>query len=1076
VLAGRYVLGRPLGEGGMGAVYHAEQTHPVRREVAVKLIRPGMDSERVVARFEAERQALAVMDHPNIAKVLDAGTTDDGRPFFVMELVHGAPLTAYCDAHRMTVRDRLGLFAQVCAAVQHAHQKGVIHRDLKPGNILVAEVDGRPVPKVIDFGLAKALAGDVLPDLSLDRVGGLLGTVQYMAPEQAGAGGPDVDTRADVYALGVVLYELLTGTTPLDRAAVRDLPLDEVVRRVREQEPPPPARRLGESGGAAVAAARGVDPDRLRRLLRGDLEWVTLRCLEKDRARRYDTAAALAADVRRFLADEPVSAGPPSRWYKARKFVRRNRGTVTAAAVVLVALVGGVVGTSVGLYRAERQRVEAVTAWAAEAERAEGERRAKLDAERAADEERKAKELALRQRDQIRRGIDALGSVFRDLNLRKLDQAGERLEVALGRRLKAVAAGLTAESVGDPLVVAELQNVLGVSLLHLGHHAEAVGLLEEARATRSRLLGPEHVRTVAATSNLAEAYHHAGRADRAVALHGEVLASRRAAVGPDHPDTLFSMSNLAGAYQGAGEPGKALALYEEVLGLQRVVLGPDHPDTLLSAHNLAEAYRLAGKVDRAVALQVEALARMRAVLGRDHPDTLMGLNNLAIAYKSAGKFDQAVALHEEALARMKERLGPTHPATLTAMANLASAYEGAGRADRAAPLQEEALRGRRERLGPDHPDTLFSMSNLAGAYWSAGQFDRSVPLYEEVLRRREARLGRDHPETLATVTNLGVNYHSAGRLADALPLLEEAVARMKVRLGPDHPDTLWSMDSLAAAYRDAGRKAEALALLQEVFERRRAALGPEHPAVLRAMNGLATTYWSAGRLDRSVPLFEEALKLQEARLGRGHPDTLVTVANLGVNYKDAGRLAEAIPLLEEAHRASARHPGVRWVGAQLLDGYAKAGKAAEAAALARAEVAEARRVLPNGGPPLADVLAHVGRLLLDARAWADAEPILRECLAVREKAQPDAPATFDAKSLLGGALLGQGKYADAEPLLLAGYEGMKRHEKGAPPQGRGRLPEAADRLVELYAAWGKPDEVARWRTERAKYPPPREGR
>ena len=334
LLADRYLVGEPIGRGGMGTVYRAEQLRPVKRPVAVKLINPGMDSRSVLARFEAERQALAVMDHPHIAKVLDAGATPDGRPFFVMELVDGVPLTDYCDARRLPVAGRLDLFRQVCGAVQHAHQKGVIHRDIKPSNVLVEERGGSPVPKVIDFGLAKAVGGAALTDQTLFTApGSAAGTPLYMAPEQAGPDARDVDTRADVYALGAVLYELLTGSPPIGRETLRRAALHEVFRLIREDDPPPPSSRLGSSDDLpTVAVNRGTEPARLGRSVRGDLDWVVMKALEKDRGRRYESAAALADDVQRFLNHEPVAAGPPTLRYRAAKFVRRNRGAVTAAA------------------------------------------------------------------------------------------------------------------------------------------------------------------------------------------------------------------------------------------------------------------------------------------------------------------------------------------------------------------------------------------------------------------------------------------------------------------------------------------------------------------------------------------------------------------------------------------------------------------------------------------------------------------------------------------------------------------------------------------------------------------------
>jgi serine/threonine protein kinase len=354
---GPYKLLQEIGEGGMGTVFMAEQQEPVRRKVALKIIKPGIDSRQVVARFEAERQALSMMDHPNIAKVLDAGTTASGRPFFVMELVHGVAITEFCDANKLSPRQRLELFVPVCQAIQHAHQKGVIHRDIKPGNILVTMYDDKPVPKVIDFGVAKAIEQRLTERTLFTQFGALVGTFEYMSPEQAEMNAFGVDTRSDVYSLGVLLYELLTGTTPLERQRLRGAALGEVVRLIKEEEPPRPSLRLSASGTLAkVAAARQTEPAKLSALVRGELDWIVMRCLEKDRARRYDTAIALARDMERYLRDEPVEACPPTVGYRLRKSLRKHRGPVTAAAVVLLALVAGVVGTTLGLLEARKQR------------------------------------------------------------------------------------------------------------------------------------------------------------------------------------------------------------------------------------------------------------------------------------------------------------------------------------------------------------------------------------------------------------------------------------------------------------------------------------------------------------------------------------------------------------------------------------------------------------------------------------------------------------------------------------------------------------------------------------------------
>ncbi len=382
VIAGRYTLLDVLGEGGMGTVYRAGQTEPVKRQVALKLIKVGLDSRTVLARFDAERQALAVMDHPNIARVYDGGTTAAGRPFFEMELVDGVPITEYCDRKRLSVQARLELFVAVCQAVQHAHQKGIIHRDLKPGNVLVTEVDGRPGPKVIDFGVARATE-QKLTDLSLVETGAIVGTPAYMSPEQADPSTKDIDTRTDVYALGVILYELLAGSPPIDAKQFRRGAFLEMLRMVREIDPPRPSTRVSTSDALpSIAASRGIEPSQLKQLLRGDLDWIVMKALEKDRARRYETANGFAADVLRHLAYEPVLAAPPSRAYRVRKFVRKHRGAVVAVSLVVLALLAGIAGTTWGLIRAGR-------AWAAEAQRVK-ERDAALgkarNAERIADD------------------------------------------------------------------------------------------------------------------------------------------------------------------------------------------------------------------------------------------------------------------------------------------------------------------------------------------------------------------------------------------------------------------------------------------------------------------------------------------------------------------------------------------------------------------------------------------------------------------------------------------------------------------------------------------------------------------
>ena len=411
-MIGPYQLKEQIGEGGFGLVFVAEQQEPVKRKVALKVIKPGMDTREVMARFTAERQALALMDHPNIARVLDAGATDSGRPYFVMELVRGIPVTEYCNQNQLSTRDRLDLFITVCQAVQHAHQKGIIHRDIKPSNVLVTSHDGKPVGKVIDFGVAKAINQQLTERSIYTNFAQMIGTPLYMSPEQAEMSGLDIDTRSDIYSLGVLLYELLTGTTPLEKKRFAKAAYDEIRRMIREEEPPKPSTRLSSLDSiASIAAQRHTEPAKLSKLMRGDLDWITMKALEKDRTRRYETANGLARDIQRHLSDEPVEACPPSARYQLRKFAKKNRAALTTAAAIALLLVAGVAVSTWQAVRATRAEHAALEARRAEAERAEGERLAKLDAlekEKLAVEQRTRAEKA-RDRTRAARRHDVVG-------------------------------------------------------------------------------------------------------------------------------------------------------------------------------------------------------------------------------------------------------------------------------------------------------------------------------------------------------------------------------------------------------------------------------------------------------------------------------------------------------------------------------------------------------------------------------------------------------------------------------------------------------------------------------------------
>jgi tetratricopeptide (TPR) repeat protein len=1006
-VAGRYKLLEVLGEGGMGTVYMAQQTRPVRRLMALKVVKAGMDSRTVLARFEAERQALALMDHPNIAKVLDAGSTDAGRPYFVMELVKGVPITKYCDERRLTPRQRLELFLPVCAAVQHAHQKGVIHRDVKPNNVLIALYDGRPVPKVIDFGVAKA-TGQPLTDKTLvTGFGAVVGTPEYMAPEQAELNQLDIDTRADIYALAVLLYELLTGSTPLTRQRLGKAALLEVLRLVREEEPPKPSTRLSTADGLpSIAANRGTEPRRLAALVRGELDWIVMKGLDKDRTRRYDTAASLAADVQRHLAGDLVEARPASAAYRMRKFVRRNRGPAAAVGLLVAALTVGVAGTTLGLVQAQREQLrafEAETHALGQARQAGEERdraaRAEAATRRAlgeAEAQRDAKQAALTAVEEEQSTRTAVQRFFVDTVLAagrpEGQEGGLGRDVSLRRAIDAAVPGIAGAFKGRPLVEAAVRTELGATYDHLGEPILSVEQYEQARRLVTAVRGPDHWETFAAASNLALAYKQAGRGREAIELAEPALRGLKASLGPDHPETLAAANVLAAAYVEGRRLPEAIGLFEEVLQARKARYGPDHPDTLTSMNNLANACGAARQYSKAIELHEAILRARRAALGPDHTDTLVSANNLAVVYRESGRVPEATRLFEGILPGLREKFGPDHPYTLSTLNSLGQAYLDMGRFSEAVRLHEEALRGRRARAGPDDPRTLAAMASLAVSYRRAGRSEDAVRLYEEVIPALKARYGPGDFYTLATENNLGRAYLDAGRAPDAVRLYEGILPTVHGRLGPDHQVMRAAKTLLGYAYREVGRPLEAVKLHQEVLAAWRSQLGPGDPTTLVSMGDLAESYLAADRPDEARPLLDIFL---------------------------AGR----------------------------------------------------KKLGPGQHPRLTEVLLSSGRRAAAHGLFVTAEGLLREALVDCDRRQPDTWETFDARSVLGGSLLGQGKNAEAEPLLLAGYEGMKQRPETIPGPARARLPEAVDRLVQLYEATGRPAEATRWREERKKYPP-----
>ncbi|MBI3848903.1 MAG: tetratricopeptide repeat protein [Verrucomicrobia bacterium] len=954
---GHYKLLQQIGEGGCGIVYMAEQEEPVRRRVALKIIKLGMDTRNVIARFEAERQALAIMDHPNIAKVLDAGSTERpltrpsdtlspaggegrgegavhsqlstpnsqlsaGRPYFVMELVRGVKITSYCDQQKLSTRQRLDLFIPVCQAIQHAHQKGIIHRDLKPSNILVTEQDGAPMPKVIDFGIAKATTDQRLTDKTLfTAFEQFLGTPAYMSPEQAGLGGLDIDTRSDIYSLGVLLYELLTGHPPFDLEGLRRSALDEILRVIRENEPPRPSTRLTtltEQELTTVAQRRQIESAKLPNLLRGDLDWIVMKALEKDRARRYESANGLAMDIQRHLANEPVVARPPSAAYRFQKLVRRNKIAVAATSAVAAALIIGL-GVSTWMFLKE-----------------------KADRQRALASEQRAETVSQFLKDMLK-GVGPSVALGRDTKMLQeiLDKTAERV----GKDL-----------VSQPEVEAELLSTIGTAYFDSGDYPKAKAMYEQALKLSETLFGGTNASVAASLHGLGRVLHEQHELAEAETVKGRALAIRRAVFTNDHPDVAESLISLS--------------------------------DTLQFGGRVVEAEKPAR----------EGLEMWRRLRGRATPDrdVATALNALGTVLSKLDKLAEAESVQREALAMWRQLGEKESPALATALIRLTGVLDVEGKWVEAEELHTQALAMRRKVLGDNHPLVASSFASLAKMFLHHGKPQEA----EQMVRDDLANRRRSPPDE---------------RMAASLDLL-----RLILRL--------------------EGKPADAEAALREALGIRAGAAGAGNAVAINDLAWDLATSEDPSLRDgqRAVAFAEKAV----AATDRKDPRLLDTLA---AAYAEFGDFSKAVSAQQEAI-------------ALLLSEKEKADY------LARVKLYQANvPYRESRTDPYASELASFTTGLLQREKFVEAERPARECLAIREKTQPDSWLTFNARSLLGGTLLGQKKYAEAELFLVSGYAGMKQREDKIPAIGKPRLKETLQRLVQLYEATGQSDKVTEWK-------------
>jgi serine/threonine protein kinase/tetratricopeptide (TPR) repeat protein len=1044
-IIGPYKLLQQIGEGGFGVVYMAEQQKPVRRMVALKIIKPGMDTAQVIARFESERQALALMDHPNIAKVLDAGATESGRPYFVMELVKGVPITEFCDKNHMAAGDRLKLFCSVCHAIQHAHHKGVIHRDVKPSNVMVTLHDGVPVVKVIDFGVAKATVQKLTEKTLFTAYGQMIGTPAYMSPEQAEMSGLDIDTRSDVYSLGVLLYELLTGTTPLESKKLRTAGYVEMQRLIREEEPQRPSTRLSSLGEAAtlLAGNRGLDVNRLVRLLSGDIDWIVMKALEKDRNRRYATPAMLAEEIERHLAEQPITARPPSTAYKLAKFAKRNRAAVAMVSLVTVVLI---VGAAVATWQAVR---------ATRAEMAEREARvAAVNREQEANEQRESADRERRRAEEEKRAAEAVRTFLQDDLLRQANMFNQadsvpvdgkfeiKWDPSINELLDRAAAQLTPERIETkfpnmPFVQAEVLHAAAHGYVGVSQFEKAWPLIDRAVELYSTSRGPDDRITLKARFTQAQANMRSGRRERGEQLFKSLIADLDRVLGPQDRLTFEAETYYGILLLGQGRNMDGIKQFRRLKESGMKFFGPIDQLTVVARGFLASALRM----NRQFA---EALGEMEAVRAtirderyrHDHPYVVAGMSELALAYKGLNRPDEAERVLRETLEPWKrandEFNNNTHPIRTELAWLLLHRKDYAG-ARQCFADNIKASGTAHERFqsfnGMLHCDV--HMERLEDALVNARQaLDAALTIRNEQTRAYYSGYAK---------SKLGWIYYRMNRFDQAEPYLTagatELIGKMTVMPSHDRGNFETVLKAIVEIHEktnrpDEAKKWSAMQLAQMESRTRELRAGSTNDLVdwLESVRSLSLGYVKIGQNELALKLFEEAYALLKEK---GFPRSQNALNHLGEIMRAAG-----------------------------LAG-------AKERALSLAMDLDRDYSSRNDTPPamLGRTKFMVGYTMMTSERSKDGIPYLRESLKNYLLADPKGWSPVKSKHFLGQSLLNDGQFAEAEKVLLEAHqEALER--RGSAPEWERHYPEGiAKLLVRVYSATQKPAEAAKWKSK-----------